>query len=335
MQMKKLENGPNHVDLAKWADFMLIAPATANTLAKMANGICDNLLMAVYLSMENQVYIAPAMDLDMYQHPSTKNNLETLKNFGHKIIPATSGELASGLVGEGRMAEPSDIIQQFQKKTFWTGKRVLIGGGPTQEAIDPVRFISNRSSGKMALSLASYLIAQGASVELVHGPVSLDIPQGLKSASAVISADEMYSEMIALSKNADCIIMAAAVADFKVSTIEKDKLKNSSQKKQIDLEPNKDILKELGRLKKEDQFLLGFALETNNERANAIEKLKKKNLDMIVLNSLRNAGAGFESDTNKITILDKDNNEIDFELKTKSEVAKDIINAIENSWVIK
>jgi len=321
----------NHVDLGLWADVMLVAPATANTLSKMANGTCDNLLLATYLSAKCPVYFAPAMDLDMYQHPSTKTSLEKLQGFGNLLIPATSGELASGLVGEGRMAEPEDIVSFIEKdihsKLPLKGKKVLITAGPTYEAIDPVRFIGNHSSGKMGFEIAKTAANLGAEVVLISGPSSQQIQHSFINRIDVTSAEEMYQAAHQYYKESDIAILSAAVADYKPKKSATQKIKKTTSTLEITLEPTKDILASLGALKKE-QFLVGFALETNNEVENATNKLKRKNLDLIVLNSLQDKGAGFATNTNKITVIDANMNQIPFDLKSKSEVAVDILNEI-------
>lgn len=320
----------NHVDLAKWADLFLVAPASANTLAKMANGLCDNLLLATYLSCECNVFVAPAMDLDMYKHPSTLANLQKLHSYGNFIIPAGTGELASGLFGEGRMAEPEEIIQHlsnfFFQQNSLKGKNLLISAGPTYEAIDPVRFIGNHSSGKMGFSIAEHAAQYGAKVVLVSGPTTLKAKHAHIKQIDVTSAAEMYTVCIEQFSSADITIMSAAVSDFtpKVKFDKKVK-KGIDHLNQIELVPTKDILKELGQRKLSSQLLVGFALETDNEMANAQKKLESKNLDMLVLNSLKDKGAGFKHDTNKISIIDKYNNVINCELKSKPEVAKDIL----------
>ncbi|WP_435415901.1 bifunctional phosphopantothenoylcysteine decarboxylase/phosphopantothenate--cysteine ligase CoaBC [Polaribacter aestuariivivens] len=321
----------NHVDLGLWADYMLIAPATANTLSKMANGTCDNLLLATYLSAKCPVYFAPAMDLDMYKHPSTKQSLEKLKDFGNIIIPATSGELASGLIGEGRMAEPEDIVSFIQSdiesKLPLKGKKLLLTAGPTYEAIDPVRFIGNHSSGKMGFAIAKAAANLGAEVFLISGPSNQHIKHSLVHRINVVSAEEMYKASHKYFGEVDIAILSAAVADYKPKNIATQKIKKKDSSLEIQLTPTKDILASLGAIKKH-QFLVGFALETNNELENAKLKLTKKNLDAIVLNSLQDKGAGFATDTNKITIIDKGLNEKSFELKSKTVVAEDIMNEI-------
>jgi len=321
----------NHVDLGLWADYMLIAPATANTLSKMVNGTCDNLLLATYLSAKCPVFFAPAMDLDMYIHPSTKTSLKKLQSFGNLLIPATSGELASGLVGEGRMAEPEEIISFIENEILSTlplrGKKVLITAGPTYEAIDPVRFIGNHSSGKMGFAIAKAAANLGAEVYLISGPSHQQIKHSFVHRVDVTSAEQMYTAAHTYFKDVDIAILSAAVADFKPTNIADQKIKKKDALLEIQLAPTKDILASLGAIKKH-QFLVGFALETTNELANAKEKLQRKNLDAIVLNSLQDKGAGFATDTNKITIIDTNLNETTFKLKSKVEVAKDIINEI-------
>lgn len=321
----------NHVDLGLWADYFLIAPATANTLSKMANGVCDNLLLATYLSAKCPVYFAPAMDLDMYKHPSTIESLSKLQSFKNIMIPATSGELASGLVGEGRMAEPEDIVSFMEKdvlsKLPLKGKKVLVTAGPTYEAIDPVRFIGNHSSGKMGFAIANTAANLGAEVYLISGPSHQQIKHSLIQRIDVVSAEDMYIEAHKHFEEVDIAILSAAVADYKPKNIADQKIKKKDASLTIKLAPTKDILASLGAIKKH-QFLVGFALETNNELENAKSKIKRKNLDAIVLNSLRDKGAGFATNTNKITIIDKDFNQKPFDLKSKDEVAKDIINEI-------
>ena len=321
----------NHVDLGLWADIMVIAPATANTLSKMTNGVCDNLLLATYLSSKCSVYFAPAMDLDMYIHPSTKNNLDKLQSFGNVMIPATSGELASGLVGEGRMAEPEDIVSFIEKdlldKLPLKGKKLLLTAGPTYEAIDPVRFIGNHSSGKMGFAIAKTAANLGAEVILIAGPSAQTIQHSFVKRIDVKSAEEMYTEAHKYFKESDIAILSAAVADYRPKNVATQKIKKKDASIEIVLEKTKDILASLGEIK-EHQLLVGFALETNNEEENAIGKLKKKNLDLIVLNSLQDKGAGFATDTNKITIIDKELSIQTFGLKSKDAVAEDIMNAI-------
>lgn len=321
----------NHVDLGLWADYFLIAPATANTLSKMANGTCNNLLLATYLSAKCPVYFAPAMDLDMYIHPSTKNSLEKLQSFGNIMIPATSGELASGLVGEGRMAEPEDMVAFIENdilaKLPLRNKKVLITAGPTYEAIDPVRFIGNHSSGKMGFALAKSAANLGAEVFLISGPSHQKIKHSFVKRIDVVSAEEMYNAAHNYFKDVDIAILSAAVADYKPKNIAHQKIKKKDATLTLELTKTKDILASLGEIKT-NQFLVGFALETNNEIENAKAKIKRKNLDAIVLNSLQDKGAGFATNTNKITIIDKNFNEKPFELKSKTAVADDILNEI-------
>ena len=323
----------NHVELGLWADYMLIAPATANTLSKMANGTCDNLLLATYLSSKCPVYFAPAMDLDMYKHPSSIESLNKLQRFNNILIPATSGELASGLIGEGRMAEPEDIVSFIEKdvrfKLPLKGKKVLVTAGPTYEAIDPVRFIGNHSSGKMGFAIASAAANLGAEVFLISGPSNQQIKHSLVHRVDVVSAEEMYDASHLYFKDVDIAILSAAVADYKPKKSASQKIKKTDTTLELSLAPTKDILASLGAIKKH-QYLVGFALETNNEIENAKGKLKRKNLDAIILNSLQDKGAGFAKDTNKITIIDKEFNEKAFKLKSKVAVAKDIMNEIVN-----
>ena len=318
----------NHVEIGLWADLMIIAPATANTLSKMANGICDNLLIATYLSAKCPVYFAPAMDLDMYKHPSTIESFNKLKSFGNTIIPAESGELASGLSGEGRMAEPENIIAFIESKMEselpLSGKKILITAGPTYEAIDPVRFIGNHSSGKMGYDLALCAANYGASVILISGPTHLSINHVFVQVINVNSAQEMYDHCHKHYKTSDVFIGAAAVADYKPKNQAFHKIKKSEDSFFIELEKTKDILESLGK-SKENQFLIGFALETENEIENAKLKVQKKNLDLIVLNSLQDKGAGFGGSTNKVTFIDNNFNVFPMELKSKEEVANDIL----------
>jgi len=321
----------NHVDLALWADYFVIAPVTANTLSKMANGTCDNLLLATYLSAKCKVYFAPAMDLDMYKHQSTKENLEKLESFDNVMIPAENGELASGLVGEGRMAEPETILSFIENDIIaglpLKGKKVLLTAGPTFEAIDPVRFIGNHSSGKMGFELAKEAANLGAEVILISGPSNEKIDHALIHRVDVISAEDMYQAAHQYFKDSNIAILAAAVADFKPATISNQKIKKKEASLTIELTKTKDILASLGE-QKQQQFLVGFALETDNELENAKGKLRRKKLDLIVLNSLRDKGAGFKKATNKVTLIDKQENVIEFDLKPKTEVAKDIFNEI-------
>jgi phosphopantothenoylcysteine decarboxylase/phosphopantothenate--cysteine ligase len=318
----------NHVEIGLWADLMIIAPATANTLSKMANGICNNLLIATYLSAKCPVYFAPAMDLDMYKHPSTIESFNKLKSFGNTIIPAESGELASGLSGEGRMAEPENIIAFIESKMEselpLSGKKILITAGPTYEAIDPVRFIGNHSSGKMGYDLALCAANYGASVILISGPTHLSINHDFVQVINVNSAQEMYDHCHKHYKTSDVFIGAAAVADYKPKNQAFHKIKKSEDSFFIELEKTKDILESLGK-SKENQFLIGFALETENEIENAKLKIQKKNLDLIVLNSLQDKGAGFGGSTNKVTFIDNNFNVFPMELKSKEEVANDIL----------
>jgi len=322
----------NHVELGLWADIMVIAPLTANTMAKMKAGECDNLLLATYLSAKCPVYFAPAMDLDMYKHPSTKANISTLQEYGNFLIPSGFGELASGLVGEGRMAEPSEIIDsiivELNKDLPLSNRKVLITAGPTHESIDPVRFIANRSSGKMGIALAIEAADNGALVNLILGPTHLDCKHANVTVYKVVTASQMHEQVNTHFPTTDIGIFAAAVADYKPDFVSENKIKKSDTNLNISLEKTVDILAEMGNKKNDKQFVVGFALETDNEVENAKDKLKRKNLDLIVLNSLNNKGAGFQHNTNKITIIDKANNISNFELKDKSEVAKDIFDKI-------
>ena len=326
----------NHVDLGLWADLMLVAPASANTLAKMASGISDNLLLTTYLSARCPVWVCPAMDLDMYAHSSTQRNLEVLKNSGVRVIDATDGELASGLQGKGRMEEPENILQAIEdwwaKDSFLQNKTVLITAGPTYEPIDPVRFIGNRSSGKMGYALAEEAASLGARVLLISGPVQVEAQHPSIEVISVQTAAEMYEATVSRFDSCDVGILAAAVADYTPEQVAEQKIKKEGGAPELKLTKTQDILAELGGRKKEHQTLIGFALETHDEESNAQKKLKNKNLDFIVLNSLRDPGAGFSVDTNKITILDKKKNSTSFELKTKQEVASDIINYLKSYW---
>lgn len=322
----------NHVHLGLWADIMIVAPISANTIAKFANGICDNLLSAVYLSARCPVAIAPAMDLDMFNHPSVRDNLQKLESFGNLLIDAEHGELASGLIGQGRMSEPEHIVD-FAKEYFHEngplkGRKVLITAGPTYEALDPVRFIGNHSSGKMGYAIAEEAANMGANVVLVSGPSDQKTDHPLIDTIKVTSAIEMLNSCQAHFTDSNISIMAAAVSDYRPKVKAEQKIKKSDDTMEVDLVKNPDIAAELGKLKKSSQFNVGFALETENEKGNAEVKLKKKNFDMIVLNSLNDKGAGFSGDSNKITIIDKNNIVMDFELKNKKEVAKDIMDAI-------
>ena len=322
----------NHVDLGLWADVLLIAPASANTLGKMATGICDNLLLATYLSAKCPVYFAPAMDLDMWKHPSTVQNVKLLQSYGNILIQPNAGELASGLIGEGRMAEPEEIVallqQELKKKLPLVGKKALVTAGPTYEAIDPVRFIGNHSSGKMGFAIAEELYRLGADVTLISGPTALSISHKAIKRLDVVSADDLLKATVAEFSDADITVMSAAVADYKPEQVANQKIKKKEQSFSLNLIKTTDILAELGNKKRTDQLLVGFALETENEVAHATDKLKRKNLDLIVLNSLNDEGAGFKSDLNKITILDKQLNAETFVLKPKSEVAQDICQKI-------
>jgi phosphopantothenoylcysteine decarboxylase/phosphopantothenate--cysteine ligase len=321
----------NHVELALWADLLLIAPATANTLSKMAKGTCDNLLLAIYLSAKSPVYFAPAMDLDMYKHPTTLENFNKLQQFGNIMIPAESGELASGLSGEGRMAEPENIVafikNDLEKQLPLKGKKALVTAGPTYEAIDPVRFIGNHSSGKMGFDIAQTLADLGAEVTLVSGPTHLTIQHSHINLVKVMSALQMYEACHKVYQDMDIVVAAAAVADYRPKVAATQKIKKQEATLQIELEKTQDILASLGA-KKDKQFLVGFALETENEVENAMQKIQKKNLDLIVLNSLNDEGAGFGKATNKVTFIDKNKTIEQFPLKTKEEVAQDIVNKI-------
>jgi len=319
----------NHVDMGLWADVLLVAPCTATSLAKMAHGIADNIVTAVYLSAKCQVIVAPAMDRDMWLHPSTKNNLATLKSYGNAIIPVGSGELASGLHGEGRMAEPENIITfleaEFKKKTDLTNKTVLITAGPTYEAIDPIRFIGNHSSGKMGMALAEECAARGAQVALVLGPSNLNTHQPGIQIHRVTSAAEMLEMAESKYAKTDVAIFAAAVADYRPKTAATDKIKKNDSEMALSLEKTEDIAKTLGKKKRENQVNIGFALETNNELEYAKGKLQKKNFDFIVLNSLKDKGAGFKHDTNKVKIVGIGDEVLEYALKSKRDVAGDII----------
>ena len=323
----------NHVMLGRWADVMLIAPLSCNTLSKMATGACDNLLLAVYLSATCPVVVAPAMDEDMWRHPTTENNLDNLRAFNNYIIPVRNGELASGLTGDGRMAEPEEIMDWlnffFEKKKALIGKKVLITAGPTYEAIDPVRFLGNASSGKMGIALAHELTGRGASVTLVLGP-STEKVNGRVNIVRVKSAEEMHTACLEHFEKTDWAIMSAAVADYTPVNKEEKKIKKDGEFFTLELKKTPDILKKLGELKKDHQCLVGFALETHNEKENALKKLHSKNADLIVLNSLGDEGAGFGHDTNKIAIFDKNGGAFQFEMKSKSAVAADIVNTIIN-----
>ena len=327
------ENGDwhSHVDMGLWADLYLIAPATANTLGKMAHGIADNLLLTTYLSAKCPVMVAPAMDLDMYRHPATRQNLHILQSYGVRVIEPAAGELASGLVGKGRMAEPEEIVasihRYFERQGDLLGKKVLLTAGPTYEKIDPVRFIGNYSSGKMGLAIAEEFAGRGAEVVLVCGPVNLKTSHPAIRRVDVESAAQMYEVTSKEFVNSDVAVLSAA-ADFTPKEKADHKIKRGKDDLLLELLPTKDIAAELGRIKTASQLLVGFALETNDEEVNALSKMQRKNLDMIVLNSLNDKGAGFSVDTNKVTILDKAGDKTVYELKTKVEVAKDIVDQI-------
>lgn len=326
------ESWSNHVMLGRWADLMIIAPLSCNTLAKMANGHCDNLLLATYLSATCPVVVAPAMDEDMWHHPATKENLKKLESFGNTIIPVEKGDLASGLTGEGRMAEPEQILDFICTRFFLTrpltGKKAMVTAGPTYEPIDPVRFIGNHSTGKMGLAIARELQHRGAEVTLIMGPTQVDMSSNGIPIVKVKTADEMYRASNKVFEKSDIAIMAAAVADYAPVAIAKEKIKKKEDRLVLELTKTKDILKSLGEKKKEGQVLVGFALETNDEEQNAADKLQKKNADMIILNSLNDPGAGFGYDTNKITIFEKGGQQFSFDTKSKSEAAKDIVDTI-------
>ncbi len=326
------ETWNNHVELGLWADAMVIAPVTATTLAKMAHGICDNIIVATYLSARCPVFFAPAMDLDMWKHSATRDNVDRLTGFGNLLIPVEHGELASGLVGDGRMAEPEHILQHlaefFQKKKELDGKKALVTAGPTYEAIDPVRFIGNRSTGKMGVAIAENLASKGASVNLVLGPSNLQPNHQNITVKHVESAAEMYQATEKLFKESDITVLSAAVADYRPAEVQTSKIKKSGQNLNLELERTTDIAASLGKVKRKDQLIIGFALETDSELENAKGKLERKNFDFIVLNSMKDKGAGFAHDTNKITIVGKGNKIQHFELKSKKKVAEDIVNEI-------
>lgn len=332
----KNENGEwhNHVELGLWADLIVIAPLSANTLGKLANGLCDNLLSAVYLSARCPVMVCPAMDLDMYQHPTTQKNLQTLNSNGNIVIDAEDGELASGLSGQGRMAEPEHIMDRirsfFGTAESFKGKKIVITSGPTYEAIDPVRFIGNHSTGKMGMAIALELANRGAEIQFVSGPVQQYPRHPNIQVTKVTSANEMYEASQGYFSTSDVAIFTAAVADYKPNEVATSKIKKQDANLQITLAPNPDIASELGKIK-DKQFTVGFALETDSEETNALGKLQRKNLDMIVLNSLNHDGAGFAHDTNKVSIFDKHNNVHHFELKTKTEVAKDLVDLLDRA----
>jgi phosphopantothenoylcysteine decarboxylase/phosphopantothenate--cysteine ligase len=322
----------NHVELGLWADAMVIAPTSANTLAKMATGVCDNLLLAAYLSARCPVFFAPAMDLDMFQHPSTQQNIDKIKGFGNHLIEPNDGELASGLSGVGRMAEPEEILETlnafFSDDLPLKGKKALVSAGPTYENIDPVRFIGNHSSGKMGFALAEQLAKQGAEVTLVAGPTQLEAKNNKIKRIDVVSAKQMFEACTLNASDADIIVMAAAVADYTPTEVAEKKIKKAEGEMAVELTKTTDILKELGKQKKAGQILVGFALETNDELQHAKQKLENKNLDFIVLNSMNDKGAGFGVDTNKVTLLDNKGQTEQLPLKTKQEVAVDIVNKI-------
>ena len=324
----------NHVMLGRWADILLIAPLSCNTMAKMAHGICDNLLLATYLSATCPVVAAPAMDDDMWQHPATKSNLKLIEAQGVVLLPVDKGELASGLHGEGRMAEPENIISFLEQRFFQyqdiKGKKMLVSAGPTYEPIDPVRFIGNHSSGKMGIAIAEELANRGAIVELVLGPSSIYPHHPGIAVHKVNTAAEMYENCMSVFEKADAAIMCAAVADYTPVSVAEEKIKKNGESMIIELKETKDILKSLGEKKRKGQLLVGFALETANEKEQALSKLSKKNADMIVLNSLNDAGAGFGHDTNKISIFEKNGNQFVYEQKPKQQVAKDIVDRIVN-----
>jgi phosphopantothenoylcysteine decarboxylase / phosphopantothenate---cysteine ligase len=326
------DNWTNHVALGRWADLMVIAPLSCNTLAKMANGLCDNLLLATYLSAACPVVVAPAMDEDMWLHPSTKLNLEKLKEFGNRIIPVEKGELASGLYGEGRMAEPEQIISFLDVNFFFStelkGKRALVTAGPTHEPFDPVRYIGNQSTGKMGIALALELAERGAEVELVLGPSSLEVHDARIRVTRVQSAEEMYQACLKIFPSTQIAVMSAAVADYTPVSFSTEKIKKNSETFTLELSRTKDILQALGNKKRAGQVLVGFALENTDETAYARKKLTSKNADMIVLNSLNDAGAGFGYDTNQVTIFEKSGLEIPFGQKSKQAVARDIVDRI-------
>ena len=321
----------NHVELGLWADFMIICPATANTLFKMANGNCDNLLTAVYLSCKSKIFFAPAMDLDMYKHMSTKKSIEKLQSYGNILIPPAIGELASGLSGEGRLPEPDEItdfiINYYSKNLPLKNKNVLITAGPTIEEIDPVRFISNHSSGKMGFALAHEAAILGANVTLISGPTNQVLSTNQVDLIKIKSADEMFEKTLSYFKNSDIVIMSAAVSDYMPAEFSQKKLKKDNKDLNVKFKKTRDILFELGKIKSK-QFLVGFALENDKELINAKTKMKKKNLDLIVLNSLNDKGAGFGHDTNKVSVINNSNEVFNYDLKSKSEVAEDIFKHI-------
>ena len=322
----------NHVQLGRWADVMLIAPLSCNTLAKMANGLCDNLLLATYLSAVCPVVVAPAMDEDMWNHPATKANVEKLQSFGTRVIPVEKGELASGLYGDGRMAEPEQIISFLEMNFFFStelkGKKALVTAGPTHEPFDPVRFIGNQSTGKMGIAIARELVQRGTEVELVLGPSSIEVDDPRIQVTRVQSAGEMYDACLKIFPSVQIAVMSAAVADYTPVSFSSEKIKKNSETFTLELSRTKDILHALGEIKKPGQVLVGFALENTDEVSYARKKLKSKNADMIVLNSLNDAGAGFGFDTNQVTIFERSGEEIPYGQKPKQQVARDIVDRI-------
>lgn len=334
VQISNHNSWNNHVELGRWADVMLIAPASANTIAKMANGLCDNLLLAAYLSATCPVMFAPAMDEDMWHHPATRSNVDKLLSYGHQQIPVATGELASGLFGEGRMAEPEDIVKWLEQHFIaatankpLSGKTAIVTAGPTIEHIDPVRYITNHSSGKMGIAIANALADAGAAVKLVLGPTNQSTTHPGVTTFPVQTAQEMFDQVTSLYPQANLVVAAAAVADYRPANIADKKIKKGQAQLHIDLEKTPDILRYLGE-HKAHQLLIGFSLETDNEKEYALKKLKDKNLDMIVMNSLADAGAGFNYDTNKVTLFSKNGDERSLPLKSKLEVARDIVSAI-------
>jgi len=322
----------SHIELGLWADLVLIAPLSANTMAKMAYGVADNLLLTTVLSARCPVYFAPAMDLDMYKHPTTQDSIKKLSDIGYHLIEPVEGELASGLKGVGRLEEPENILEVIKKaftaKGEFSGKTVLVTAGPTFEPIDPVRFIGNHSTGKMGIEIAKSFAERGARVHLVLGPSALSVENQNIEVKKVTTADEMYKSCLTLFSFADIAVLSAAVADFRPSKTSEKKIKKEQSPAELKLEPTRDILAELGKLKKKNQFLVGFALETDEEETNALQKLRNKNLDLIVLNSLNEPGAGFGLTTNKVSLFFKDGNNIELPLKPKTEIAEDIVNQI-------
>lgn len=328
------ESWSNHVQLGRWADIMIVAPLSCNTMAKMAHGLCDNMLLATYLSATCPVVVAPAMDEDMWHHPATRNNLQLLESYGNKVIPVGRGDLASGLYGDGRMAEPEAIMQFIQEHYFikqdLAGRKALVTAGPTYEPIDPVRFIGNHSSGKMGLAIAEELARRGAAVQLILGPSSVNTTVAGIKVHKVQTAQQMFDACVQEFAGADIAVMSAAVADFTPVTTNAEKIKKTAGSLTVELTKTRDILKSLGQEKRQDQVLVGFALETNNEKEFAREKLSSKNADIIVLNSLNDEGAGFGYDTNKITIFERSGLELPYERKPKQQVAHDIVDRIVN-----